>query len=290
MSERKKIMLVDLANMAIRTGMACYRDDPTDTLYNGWKTEILKNMDNLIQTLQADSVILCLEGKKNWRYSVYEEYKSNRKEAKAKSVLDFDRFYPMCDDFFDKLRKYVPNIYQLKVDCAEGDDLIATLTKNLTPRYEVICVSTDRDFYQLLKYDGYRQYNPIKRQFVSVVNPERYLLEKIIVGDKGDGVPHVKPRVSVKTAAKIVDEGLDEWLDKEGLRENFERNKTLISFDCIPVEVQVKIMEEFKKLRFQPMSKRDFSEFLSAIGCNNLFFETPEYVNTFSKLEMINVD
>lgn len=291
MKQRKRILLVDLANMAIRTGCKCYRDDPTDTTYNNWKCEILENLATLVQKTEANSVILCQEGKRNWRYEIFDAYKAHRKEEKAKAKLDFDTFYPVADAFCEKLRQYIPNIYQLKVDGSEGDDLVAVLTKNLTPKYEVICVSTDRDFYQLLKYEGYKQYHPIKRQFIHVVNPERYLLEKVVVGDKGDGIPHIKPRVSVKTAADIVENGLEDWLNEQTdeVKANFERNKKLIDFDYIPVHVRLKIMEEFKKLRFSSMSMRDMSEFLMAAGLANKFDKVPEYANTFIRLERIDV-
>ena len=291
MKQRKRILLVDLANMAIRTGCKCYRDDPTDTTYNNWKCEILENLATLVQKTEANSVILCQEGKRNWRYEIFDAYKAHRKEEKAKSKLDFDTFYPVADAFCEKLKQYIPNIYQLKVEGSEGDDLVAVLTKNLTPKYEVICVSTDRDFYQLLKYEGYKQYHPIKRQFIHVVNPERYLLEKVVVGDKGDGIPHIKPRVSTKTAADIVENGLEDWLNEQTdeVKANFERNKKLIDFDYIPVHVQLKIMEEFKKLRFSSMSMRDMSEFLIAAGLANKFDKVPEYANTFIRLERIDV-
>ena len=155
----------------------------------------------------------------------------------------------------------------------------------------MICVSTDRDFYQLLKYEGYKQYHPIKRQYIHVMNPERYLLEKVVVGDKGDGIPHIKPRVSTKTAADIVENGLEDWLNEQTdeVKANFERNKKLIDFDYIPVHVQLKIMEEFKKLRFSSMSMRDMSEFLMASGLANKFDKVPEYANTFIRLERIDV-
>lgn len=287
MKERKKILLIDMANLGIRTGMAAFRDDPLNWL-NNWKSEVIGKLVDYIQRTSADSVVLCQEGKKNWRFEVYDKYKSHRKEEKAKSKMDFDAFYPMFDYFCSMLRQYAPNIYQLKVDRAEGDDLIAVLTKNLTPRNEVICVSTDRDFYQLLKYDGYKQYHPIKKTFVQVINPERYLLEKIIVGDKGDGVPHVKPRVSKGTAPTIIDQGLDEWLDKFNLHAEFERNKTLIDFDCIPVDVQDSIMTNFRSIRYSPMSKRDFSLFVTAIGCPQLIMLSPEYANVLSSMERID--
>jgi 5'-3' exonuclease len=256
-----------------------------------WKSEILEKFVWLMRETEATSMILAMEGKKCWRYEVFDQYKSHRKEEKAKAKMDFETYYPMFDSFCSLLRQYMPNIYQIKVPRAEGDDVVASITKHLTPDYDVICVSTDRDFYQLLKYNGYKQYNPIKRQYVQVINPERYLLEKIVVGDKGDGIPHVKPKVSVKTAAAIVEAGLDDWLRNESqqIRDNFERNKLLIDFDCIPIPVQTRIMEEFKKLRFSGMSMRDMSEFLMAVGLANKFDKIPEYANTFIKMERIDV-
>jgi hypothetical protein len=111
------------------------------------------------------------------------------------------------------------------------------------------------------------------------------------VGDKGDGIPHIKPRVSTKTAADIVENGLEDWLNEQTdeVKANFERNKKLIDFDYIPVHVQLKIMEEFKKLRFSSMSMRDMSEFLMAAGLANKFDKVPEYANTFIRLERIDV-
>lgn len=290
MKNRKKILLIDMANLGIRTGMSCYRDDPTDAKYDRWKEEILRKIVDIIQKTGASSVILCQEGKKNWRFEVYDKYKCHRKEEKAKSKMNFETYYPMFDDFCDKMSKYIPNVYQLKVDRAEGDDLVAVLTKHLTKKYDVVCFSSDRDFYQLLKYPGYSQYNPIKKGFVQIVNPERYLLEKIIVGDKGDGVPHVKNRVSKGTAPKILDEGLDEWLDKNNVRAEYERNKTLIDFDCIPVDVQDAILEGLKSMKYYPMSKRDFSEFIRSIECSRLFFDTEEFACTLSKMERIDAE
>lgn len=298
MKDRKKILLVDLANLCIRTGCTSYRKNPTDIRFINWKSDILRELASLIHETEANSVILCKEGKKNWRYEIYDEYKWDRKDRKAKSKLDFSIFFPVVDDFFDKLRKYVPNIYQLQVDCAEGDDLIAVLTKFFTPKKEVICVSNDRDFYQLLKYDGYRQYHPVKREFIHVINPERYLLEKVLVGDKGDCIPHIKPRVSKVTAAGIVDRGVEEWLAEEKekdpkagaqIEKNIERNKKLIDFDFIPAHVQNKIIEGVKNLKFSSMSTRDMSEFLLTVELGNMFDKIPEYTNTFIKLERIDV-
>jgi 5'-3' exonuclease len=289
MKERKKILLIDMANMGIRTAMACFRDDPTDTRYVGWKSEILKSLVWLMRETEANSLILAMEGKKCWRYEVFDQYKAHRKEEKAKAKMDFETYYPMFDSFCSLLRQYMPNIYQIKVPRAEGDDVVAAITKHLTPDYDVICVSTDRDFYQLLKYPGYRQFHPIKRKYVEVLNPERYLLEKVIVGDKGDGVPHVKPRVSIKTAPKIIDEGLEEWIDREGVRAEFERNKTLIDFDRIPIEVETAIIDELKNYKWEPMSKRDVINFFQAADCMNLFDKSPQYANAFSSMERVDV-
>lgn len=287
MKSRKKILLVDMANLGIRTGMSEFKSDPINWLHN-WKTAVLEKLVEMIQKTDANSVVLCQEGKRNWRFDVFDQYKSHRKEEKAKAKMDYEAYYPMFDDFCDKLKQYLPNIYQLKVERAEGDDIIAVLTKNFTEKNDVICVSTDRDFYQLYKFNGYKQYNPIKRNYVQVLDPERYLLEKIVVGDKGDGVPHVKSRVSVKTAATIVENGLEEWIKKEKVQKEYERNKTLIDFECIPADVQHAIMLEFKKSRFAPMAKRDFSEFINAIGCGELLFECQEYANTFCRMERID--
>ena len=85
---------------------------------------------------------------------------------------------------------------------------------------------------------------------------------KIISGDKqSDNIPPIKPKVGIKTAQKILDTGLQEYLDKENLQEAFDMNKTLIDLECIPVEYKIKIKEEYNSYNISSLNQRSLYNF-----------------------------
>ena len=63
---------------------------------------------------------------------------------------------------------------------------------------------------------------------------------KIVAGDKSDNIPSVLPRCGMKTAAKFY-ENEELFQDRinitDGARERYERNKLIIDFDRIPLEL-----------------------------------------------------
>jgi hypothetical protein len=61
---------------------------------------------------------------------------------------------------------------------------------------DILIISSDGDFLQLQQYNGksnytIKQYNHAKKKFVVSENPLEELKEKIIQGDKGDGIPNI---------------------------------------------------------------------------------------------------
>lgn len=165
--------------------------DPTDNFtmaYNGLLIQMFKNI--LLQFNDIDRVVFCQEGLNNWRKQVYPLYKANRVEKREVSVVDFDAFYKNLHAFMHDFQDIAKNFQFLQVPNCEADDLIAVITK-YKQDCDIIALSADKDFYQLYKYTNYKQWHPIKKQFVEVANPVNYLTEKIIIGDSGDNVPRI---------------------------------------------------------------------------------------------------
>lgn len=261
--------------------------DPTDTNFTQWKNMMLRSIRKLFAEHEVGRVIFCLEGRANWRKTYYPEYKANRAVARNESKVDFDAFFPEHDKFVESLKNLLTNCMFLRVEHAEADDLIAVITKKYR-NWNIVNISTDRDFYQLLKYPNYRQFDAIKSQWIEVLNPENYLLEKIILGDAGDNIPKLKQRVGPKTAAKIInsEEGLEEWLKLENLEKEFERNMTLISFDFIPEEIEnsiKKAVDSWTGAKFEP---RNMMNFLTENKCLGQFESLGTFVNLFQRLDV----
>jgi len=159
----------------------------------------------------------------------------------------------------------------LQIPRAEADDVIASLCheygKTMRNAGEnIMIVSGDKDFAQLQKYANVYQYAPIQKKNITVDNPERFLREHIMLGDRGDGVPNFLSDddtfVSDKRQKPIMRKKLDEWsvldptifCDDEMLR-NYRRNEELINLDKIPKAIQQEVITQFTTQTPSPRSK-----------------------------------
>ena len=51
-------------------------------------------------------------------------------------------------------------------------------------------VSSDKDFIQLHKYYNVKQFSPTQKKLLNSIDPNEYLKEHIMKGDRGDGIPN----------------------------------------------------------------------------------------------------
>ncbi len=145
-------------------------------------------------------LVICADGSKNWRRTYFPQYKAHRKSNREESKTDWETIFSFAKELLADLREVFP--YQVvRVDEAEGDDVIAVLTKwgvenkntmvGLVEEPEpTIIISSDGDFKQLHKYKNVRQWNPLMKKLVSKPEPD-FIFEKTVRGDVGDGVPNV---------------------------------------------------------------------------------------------------
>ena len=101
------------------------------------------------------------------------------------------------------------------------------------------------------------------------VTPKEYLTSKILLGDGADNISKVFAGVGPKKALKLI---RDKELLKKKLSESqaaakqFLTNKKLISFDCIPKELEQHIVEVASRKLYENEvlnSKIDFKDFMS---------------------------
>ena len=146
----------------------------------------------------GDEIVIALEGGSDWRKEIYPNYKGNRTYSKEKYNIDFEAYVnPTINEIIEAIQNNLP--YKcVRVFGAEGDDVIATLTKYKSQKGEkVLILSEDKDFKQLLKYENVSMFKPIHKEFLTY-NPididlhKQELLLHIILGDKADNIPHIK--------------------------------------------------------------------------------------------------
>lgn len=151
-------------------------------------------------------IFVCMDDrtKNYWRkfpaMGGFVEYKGNRKHHKSDDPVPYDKLIPMAHEIMDELALIFPYTFVL-VKYAEGDDIIAVLTKHFKSlNEEVIVVSEDKDMVQLqADGGGVLQYRPIadKDHNFTIAEAQAQIMELLLRGDKGDGVANVRSPVDV---------------------------------------------------------------------------------------------
>ena len=206
-------------------------------------------------------LVLCYDSKKYWRRDFFPNYKSNRKKDRANSGLDWNTIFETLNNIRDEIKENFP--YKvLEVEGAEADDCIATVVGHIaqTPsEFEhILILSGDKDFIQLQKHNFVKQYSPVLKKFINGIDPDIYMTEHVLKGDRSDGIPNFlspdntfvdelrqKPMSKKKLSGWVFSEPED-FCTEEMLR-NYQRNKTLIDLECIPSELQSEILVEYQK-------------------------------------------
>jgi len=227
-------------------------------------------------------VVLCCDNRKYWRKEFFPFYKAGRKATREKSALDWHLIFELLTKLKQELKENFP--YKvIDVDGAEADDIIGTLAPRYAAHQKVLILSSDGDFLQLQQYGpNIKQYNPAQKKYIKSQNPLIELKEKIIRGDKGDGIPNIfspsdcfvrgvrQKSISEDKLNKLLKEDMDktsDLIDSNALT-GFSRNRTLIDLTCIPVEIKEKIINTYDDSK--PASKQKMFNYFIQYRLKNL--------------------
>lgn len=213
-------------------------------------------------------LVLCCESKRNWRRDVFPLYKENRRKFREKETkIDWNSIFTFFHKVQGELKTFFP--YPIvQVDGAEADDVIAVLAKKFheensdfgSSNQRTLILSKDGDFEQLQKFDTIDQYDPMGKKFIKCDNPIKSLVEHIVEGCKGDGVPNLFSDDDCITNEDKRQTTLTKKRRQEGIQlvenaiktgdfrnPNINRNRNMICFDCIPSNIGDEIVKEYEK-------------------------------------------
>lgn len=214
----------------------------------------------------GDIIIAC-DNKKYWRKQIFPQYKANRKKNRESSGFDWSAIFDALNQIKSELDEHFPYPV-IEVESAEADDIIAGLViwsqeNNLiqkglefTPQ-PVLIISGDHDFIQLQRYANVKQYSPMLKSFLKADEAiDSIVMEHILTGDKGDGVPNfLSPDdvfVSGGRQKPIRKKDLEVWKtyplsywDNTPHKEFIRRNSQLVDLRNIPMELQEAIINNF---------------------------------------------
>ena len=230
-------------------------------------------------------IVLCADSKNNWRKDIHPHYKGRRKLRRIDDDFPWAEFWTHMKTFNEEIEKYIP-FNLISVNKAEGDDIIATLTfyvSKTRPHEDIVIISNDKDFKQLLFNDKITLFDQKKNKEVTVDNYKNYLMFHILKGDDSDDILNVKTtdldtfmnpdkkQITMWRSTKIWEHinnntVMDELLvdlyrknkktkknelivTKEQLLKNFERNRTLVDLRKIPIYIQKEIIMKYETQR-----------------------------------------
>lgn len=246
-----------------------------------WKLEsvedvVKSNFQAEVDECDEIDIVFAMDDKlsHSFRKTLYPEYKAHRALVKRQFQLQPIKDY-IVDVIFKELDVEHEHGYHLvKVEGAEGDDVIATTIMRLKDNYVgMVLIASDHDFLQI---DGLREFDLFGKEAKrdlggEIVSAKDYLVGKILMGDRSDNIQQVFLRCGPKTALK--------WTkDKDALKKTLKEdhslaaryllNKKMIDFNSIPQELSDKILESvntalYKNTRLNKRSTGDWSDFMT---------------------------
>ena len=214
----------------------------------------------------GEMVIAC-DNRHYWRRQYFPNYKANRKKSRDESGFDWNSIFEALHLVRSELTEHFPYPV-IDVDGAEADDVIAVLaeysqtmnTDGLMPSAEpFLILSGDHDFQQLQKWNNVKQYAPVQKKFCKLKeSPEAVLMEHIIMGDKGDGVPNIlscdDTFINGDRQRPIRKDKLAEWktqkpeefITSDEMWRNYQRNRELVDLSRIPEDIKESIIDSYE--------------------------------------------
>ena len=207
----KPHILIDGTNLFLRS----YTASPkmAEGTHVGGTIGFLSTLGSLIRILQPGACTIVWEGGGSARRrAIYPGYKGGRKPQR------FNRFYedeipdtPENRDwqlvFLISLLKLLP-VRQMYVSDCEADDVIGYISRYCYKEDEIVIVSSDHDYYQLVN-ERVKIWSPNQKKIIDEatiiekygVHPRNFCLARCFEGDQSDNIPGVNG-VGMKTLVK----------------------------------------------------------------------------------------
>ena len=249
------MILIDFTQTVIAGLMAQIKSNDGEINENMLRHMILNSLRNYQKRYASDygEMVLCTDASHPWRRDFFPLYKASRKKTREADDKDWQLIFDTLHEVKMEIKENFPYRYMYVENC-EADDIIAVLTKH--SKEPVLIVSGDKDFLQLQKYDYVKQWSPNLNKFVDCVEPDVFLKEHILKGDKSDGIPNILSN----------DDCLDLGIRQTPLRKpvlekylrisienddkyyrNYLRNQNLIDLDMIPDKIEDAILGEYSQ-------------------------------------------
>lgn len=256
------MILLDLNQIVVSNLMQQINISKDDNVEEDFLRHMILNAIRSVKSKFSEEygeLIICSDSYNYWRKELFPFYKANRKKSRDASIFDWNVIFKTINKIKGEIKDNFPYHY-IEIHTAEADDIIATLTKEYCNNEKILIISGDKDFVQLQKYPNVSQYSTITKSWIKESNPKNFLLEKILTGDGGDGIPNFLSDDDTfvntqKRQKRLTKKKIDAFMNSKNPQSilteteyrGYMRNRYLIDFDYIPEDLQKKILTEIDK-------------------------------------------
>ena len=246
------MILIDFTQTIIAGLMAQIKSNNGEINENMLRHMILNSLRNYQKRYAQEygEIVLCTDASNPWRRDYFPLYKANRKKSREADDKDWQLIFDTLHKVKMEIKDNFPYRYMYVEKC-EADDIIAILVKHA--KEKVLIISGDKDFQQLHN-DDVEQWSPNLNKMINCPEPEMFLKEHILKGDKSDGVPNILSNDNCLDAGirqtplrkPVLDKYLRISIEKDDkYYRNYLRNQTLIDLSFIPDDIESAILEEY---------------------------------------------
>jgi hypothetical protein len=246
------MILIDFTQTIIAGLMAQIKSNNGEINENMLRHMILNSLRNYQKRYAQDygEIVLCTDASNPWRRDYFPLYKANRKKSREADDKDWQLIFDTLHKVKMEIKENFPYRYMYVEKC-EADDIIAILVKHA--KEKVLIISGDKDFQQL-HTDSVEQWSPNLNKMIDCPEPDMFLKEHILKGDKSDGVPNILSNDDcldqgirqTPLRKPVLDKYLRISMEKDDkYYRNYLRNQTLIDLSFIPDDIESAILEEY---------------------------------------------
>ncbi len=261
-AHRPMLLLVDTSPYLYR---AFYAIKANLTTKDGLPTRVIYGVTNMLLRVLREkkpaymAAVWDVKGK-NFRHELYADYKANRPPMPEEIGMQL----PHVKEIMSAM-----GISQLELEGYEADDVIASIVNDMQGQADILIISGDKDFTQLLS-PAVTIWDPMKDEYLTVssvtndlgIAPQTFVDVLALAGDSADNIPGV-PGIGRKTALDLMRRygGIDNLLQKIDELPQKTRDKIWSNRDRIPLwkriiqlNIELPLSYSLEDFRLRPLN------------------------------------
>ncbi len=299
-----KYLILDISNLLYRTYYANKNEDEL-TIAGLAQHQALLTLNKYYRLYEPDKIVMAFD-RKAWRidYTTSEacisgkKYKGNRRKDMTDKEREKYKAFLEHLNLFEELMKEHTSVICLSADGLEADDLVAGFVQTYSgPENEIVAVSTDKDYIQILGFENVKLIDPAsdKERTLDDWNGDAglFMFEKCLRGDAGDNVQSAYPRVRKTRIFKAWDDPLERvnmmeetWVNQDKkqmlVKEVFKENELLMDLSKQPQEWR-DLMDKTIKENMEDPGEFSLFQFMHYLGRFEMH-KVADNINTFAKM------